>query len=159
MRLGLRLLFAFLALPSVWAQDAKSVYHAADREPTPTETLILEYFNRFRANPKAEFDLIAPMEGIDWKMFKDEMMALTKAPPLVFNLELLDAARKHSHYMILNGQVHEESAEKSGFTGITPTDRVKASGYQSYGAAENIYLGIKDAWSSHWGFVVDFGKN
>ena len=48
-----------LALP-LGAQDSKGPYEAPDREPTPEETLILEYMNRFRANPVAEMEIIAP---------------------------------------------------------------------------------------------------
>ena len=141
---------------------AQAVYEAPQREPTPEETQILEYMNRFRADPSAEADLIAPPDrkdmGVDWKMFREEMKKLKPMPPLVFNLELLDSARKHSYYMIHNGLGHTEVAGKTGFTGVTPVDRVKAAGYKGGGGAENAYAGSQGAWSSHWGFVVDFGE-
>jgi hypothetical protein len=140
---------------------SQAVYEAPQREPTPEETQILEYMNRFRADPSAEADLIAPPErkdlGVDWKMFREEMKKLKPMPPLVFNLELLDSARKHSYYMIHNGLTHTEDPGKKGFTGATPGDRVKAAGYRGGGGAENAYAGSQGAWSSHWGFVVDFG--
>jgi len=37
-------------------------YVAANPEPTPEETLMVEYLNRFRADPKAEAERIAPRE-------------------------------------------------------------------------------------------------
>lgn len=139
----------------------QDVYAAPDREPSADETLILEYMNRFRADPSAEADLIAPPGrkdmGVDWKMFRDEMKALKPAPPLVFNLELLDSARKHSYYMIFNGLGHVEEAGKKGFTGVGFGDRAKAAGYRGFAGAENAYAQSGGAWSSHWGFVVDFG--
>ena len=138
------------------------VYEAPFREPTAEETLILEYMNRFRADPSAEADLIAPPDrkdlGVDWKMFRDEMKALKPKPPLVFNLELLDAARKHSHYMTLHGLGHDEVPGRPGFTGASPGDRMKAAGYKGFGAAENAFRDSGGPWHSHWGFVVDHGE-
>jgi hypothetical protein len=158
--LGLAVSFLFLA-QAQGAQAQKAPYEAPDREPTPAETLILEYLNRFRANPSAEADLIAPPDrkdlGVDWKMFRDEMKALKPAPPLVFNLDLLDAARKHSYYMTLNGLGHVEAPGKPGFYGATPGDRIKLSGYRSGGAGEDAFAESGGPWDSHWGFVVDFG--
>jgi hypothetical protein len=157
MKHALRMMFLAACAPALAAQDGKGVTQAADREPTPAEVQILEYMNRFRANPQAEFDLIPRKENVDWKMFRDEMMALTPAPPLVFNLELLDAARKHSHYMNLNGQFHDEDPAKAGFTGASGGDRMKKAGYSAQGWGENIYANIEGAWYSHQGFVVDWG--
>ena len=140
---------------------AQAVYEAPSREPTPEETQILEYLNRFRSDPSAEADLIAPPErkdmGVDWKMFREEMKALKKMPPLVFNLDLLDSARKHSYYMIHNGLTHVEEPGKKGFVAASFGDRCKAAGYKGGPSGENAYAGSEGAWSSHWGFVVDFG--
>lgn len=140
---------------------AQAVYEAPFREPTPEETLILEYMNRFRADPSAEADLIAPPgrndRGVDWKMFRDEMKQLKKMPPLVFNLDLLDAARKHSYYMIHNGLGHVEEAGKTGFVAAGFGDRCKAAGYKGGPSGENAFKDSGGAWDSHWGFVVDYG--
>lgn len=156
----MRTAFLFV-LGLAFPQAAADVYRAPDREPTPEETLILEYMNRFRADPSAEADLIAPPDrkdmGVDWKMFRDEMKALKPAPPLVFNLELLDSARKHSYYMIHNGLGHVEEAGKRGFTGEGFGDRAKAAGYKGFAGAENAFAQSGGAWHSHWGFVVDYG--
>ncbi len=149
-----------LALP-LGAQDSKGPYEAPDREPTPEETLIVELMNRFRANPSAEADLIAPPGksggGVDWKMFRDEMKALKPMPPVVFNLDLLDASRKHSYYMIHNGLTHDEVAGKVGFYGASPGDRIKLSGFKGGGWAENAFAGSGGPLDSHNGFLVDAG--
>jgi hypothetical protein len=149
-----------LALPLA-AQDSKGPYEPPDREPTPEETLIVELMNRFRANPSAEADLIAPPGktggGVDWKMFRDEMKALKPMPPIVFNLDLLDAARKHSYYMIHNGLSHDETPGKVGFYGAGPGDRIKLSGFKGAGWAENAFAGSGGPLDSHDGFLVDAG--
>ncbi|HVR86644.1 MAG TPA: CAP domain-containing protein [Planctomycetota bacterium] len=159
----MRRLAAFLvtlALPLA-AQDSKGPYEPPDREPTPEETLIVELMNRFRANPSAEADLIAPPGktggGVDWKMFRDEMKALKPMPPIVFNLDLLDAARKHSYYMIHNGLTHDETPGKVGFYGAGPADRIKLSGFKGGGWAENAFAGSGGPLDSHTGFLVDAG--
>ncbi|HYE05735.1 MAG TPA: CAP domain-containing protein [Planctomycetota bacterium] len=152
-----------LALPAVLAAE---VYQAPSPEPTPDEVLILEYMNRFRADPAADALRIAPPGGqvdgvygdVDFDMFRREMQALTPSPPLVFNLQLLDAARKHSWYMVHNGLGHSEEAGKTGFVGVDPGTRCAAAGYTGGGGAENCYAQTRDAWFSHIGFVVDFGK-
>jgi hypothetical protein len=145
-----------LALP-----QAKGPYEPPDREPTSEETLILEYMNRFRANPVAEMEIIAPPNksggGVDWKMFRDEMRQLKPMPPLVFNLDLLDAARKHSYYMVYNGLGHDEAPGKPGFYGAGPGDRIKLSGFKGGGWAENAFAGSPGPWGSHEGFIVDGG--
>lgn len=138
-------------------------YVAPHRGPTPDETLILELMNRFRSDPSAECDLILKAvrerrgPRVDWKMFEKEMKALKPAPPLVFNLELLDAARKHSWYMIRNGLGHDETPGRPGFTGASPGDRIRRAGYAGRGAAENAFASSGGAWPSHWGFIVDAG--
>jgi hypothetical protein len=151
---------ALLALP-LGAQDSKGPYEAPDREPTPEETLIVELMNRFRANPSAEADLIAPPGksggSVDWKMFRDEMKQLKPMPPVVFNLDLLDAARKHSYYMIHNGLTHDEVAGKVGFYGASPGERIKLSGFKGGGWAENAFAGSGGPLDSHNGFLVDAG--
>jgi hypothetical protein len=153
----LGLLGVGLLASALTAQDARRTPAAPDREPTPVETQILELMNRLRAKPHAEADLIPPKEGVDWKMFREEMMALSPAPPLVFNLDLLDAARHHSHYMTLNGQSHDEDPAKAGFTGVNGGDRIKKTGYAGLGWGENIFNDVESAWYSHQGFVVDWG--
>jgi hypothetical protein len=142
-------------------KPAKGVYENSDREPTAAETLMLEFLNRFRADPSAEADRIAPAGksggGVDWNMFRSEMKALKPAQPVVFNLELLDAARKHSHYMVLNTMTHVEEADKTGFWGASFGDRCTKSGYKGFAGGEDCFRDAGDPWGCHSGFVVDAG--
>ena len=155
--------FALLSASSLCG--AENVYKPASPEPTPEETLILELLNRFRANPQAELEWIAPKGGkprqswggVDWEMFRKEMSALKAAPPLVFNLQILDAARKHSHYMVLNGMTHVEEAGKPGFQGASFGERCKKAGYAGFPGAENCFLDSSGPEGSHVGFIVDSG--
>jgi hypothetical protein len=156
------LMLALLASASASA----SVYQAEDPEPTPEETLILELINRFRADPSAEADLLIAYKksgqgrfvNVDWDMFASEMKALKKAPPLVFDLRLLDAARKHSHYMILNELTHVEESGKPGFVAEGFGARVKAAGFKGGAGGENCFRDASNPTFSHFGFTVDFGR-
>lgn len=145
---------------------AAEVYRAPDPTPTPEEVLLLELINRFRANPSAEADFIAPKSGeapvrippdVDLEMFRRETKALRPSPPLVFNLRVLDAARKHSFYMIKNGMTHNEQQGREGFTGVGPQDRMQAAGYPATACAENCFAEARDPLYSHIGFIVDWG--
>lgn len=156
--------FAILALVPAIALAVDDVYQAPSPEPTPEETLILELMNRFRADPGKEAQWIIDtygkgdtVMGADAKMFLKECQALTPKPPLVFNLQLLDSARKHSYYMVHNGLGHDEEPGKRGFTGRSPFDRMKAAGYAGGGGAENAFAGSNGPQHSHAGFIVDFG--
>ncbi|MBA3698975.1 MAG: hypothetical protein H0W78_08985 [Planctomycetes bacterium] len=112
---------AMLLVP--WSFLAAEVYQAPSPEPTPAETLILELMNRFRADSRAETEWIIKtyanggdkVMGADAKMFHDECSQLKPMPPLVFNLNLLDSARKHSFYMIHNGLGNVEERGKRSF--------------------------------------------
>ncbi len=138
------------------------VYQAPSPEPTPEETLLLEYINRARADPAAEGKRILEsrirIQGdVDKAMFEREMAALEPAPPLVFNLALLDAARKHAHYMILNEQGHDQEQGKPGFTGKSMSDRIRAAGYKGGSMAENAFRTGDNPWQAHAAFEVDWG--
>jgi len=156
-------LFTFLfLLPAILSAGE---YRAPSPEPTPIETLMVEYMNRFRADPKAEANRIAPpgpkkgRRGVDLGMFRKETSALPKAPPVVINLNLLKAARKHSHYQILNGMTHTQSPGKPGFTGKSFGERCKKAGYQGRPRSENCFRDARGAWVAHSGFIVDAGPD
>lgn len=145
---------------------ADNVYQAPSPEPTAEETLILEFINRCRADPKADAERIAPAgkeprmpssTTIDFAMFRSEMAAIKPAPPLVFDLRLLDAARKHSHYMTMHGLGHDEDPAKPGYTGRSFSERAKAAGFSGGGGGENCFAKAPDPWGSHVGFIVDWG--
>lgn len=141
--------------------EKKGVYVAPDPEPTPEETLILEYINRGRGDPKADAARMAPpgkkIRGVDLDMFRKEMSEIKPSSPLVFNLDLLKVARRHAHYQILNGQGHDESPQKKGFTGKNPGERVLAVGYRYRGVAENVFVHGRSPWQAYAEFVVDRG--
>jgi hypothetical protein len=160
----MRLSACFLLTLSLAAAD--NVYQAPSPEPTAEETLILEFINRCRADPKADADRIAPAGSeprlpsstvIDFAMFRAEMATIKPGPPLVFDLRLLDAARKHSHYMTMHGLTHDEDPAKPGFTGRSFSERAKAAGFSGGGGGENCFATAPDPWGSHVGFIVDWG--
>jgi uncharacterized protein YkwD len=143
------------------ADDPPGAYKAESPEPTAAETLILEYVNRCRLNPAEDALRCAQTAGVpgnvDYNMFKQEMLDAKPAPPLVFDLALLKAARWHSYYQIINGQKHEEEAGKQGFTGATPGERTRLAGFSCGYVGENIFRTAKDLWYCHAAFVVDWG--
>jgi len=91
-------------------------------------------------------------------MFRTETSALPSVPPVVINLELLDAARRHSHYQILNGMTHEQDPGKPGFTGKTFSERDKKAGYKGMPRSENCFRDAPNPWGAHSGFIVDAGS-
>ncbi len=154
-----------LLLPALCVA-AEGVYLAPSPEPTPEETLILELINRCRADPKGDGERIAPAGAeprlpsattIDFPMFRAEMAAIAASAPLVFDLRLVEAARKHSHYMILHGLGHDEDPAKPGYSGRDGSARATAAGWGRGGAAENCFRDAGDALGSHIGFIVDWG--
>ena len=168
-RLRLAVCLAIAILTSAISQSrlaadgggASGGYQPPSPEPTPWETLILEYINRCRANPAADAERCIATKrvpgSVDVDMFRREMNAEKPAPPMFFDLSLLKAARAHSYYQIVNEQTHTETEGKPGFTGVTPSDRVRAAGFTG-GSAENIFRDARDPWYSHAGFVVDWGE-
>jgi hypothetical protein len=148
----------------VSAAAQNGVYQAPSREPTPEEVLVLELINRFRADPAGEAERVLASaargpDSIDRAMFKREMEALKPAPPLVFNLKLLDAARKHSHYMILNELTHVEVKGRPGFVAADMGRRIGLAGYEGGLAGENCFRDADSVLESHVGFVIDWGSD
>lgn len=133
----------------------------ASEGPTPEEVLILEYMNRFRADPTAEADLILEKgvrPNLDKAKFRSEVVQLPPVNPLVFNMQLVDACRKHSQYMIYNQMTHNQKPGNQGFVAVHFHERAKLSGYPGP-RAENCFRDASDAWGSHVGFVVDYGTD
>jgi uncharacterized protein YkwD len=134
------------------ASAAAEVYQPPDREPSPEEILILELINRFRLDPVGEAQRLNFTDRVG-----DEMKKMKPLPPLVMNLELLDAARKHSYYMILNTLTHVEEAGKPGFYGAGFGERAGKSGFKGFAQAENCFRDPGDAYGSHAGFAHSDG--
>ncbi|TVR44783.1 MAG: CAP domain-containing protein [Planctomycetota bacterium] len=150
--------------------SASEVYQAPHPEPTAEEVAIVELMNRFRADPVTEGQLILDATDlpsyfwrqsnlvVDKQMYLEEVQALNPAPPLVFDLDALKAARLHSHYMIINDhQSHQQDPGRSGFTGRSFSDRLKAAGFSGSPGGENIFRNAGNAWQSHAAFIIDFG--
>ena len=142
------------------------VYQPPSPEPTDNEVAILELMNRFRTDPVGEADRILQSKdlpsyfwrGVDKAMFEREVKALKPTPPLVFDLNASLSARHHSHYMIINNaQGHVQDPSKPGYTGKSPSDRMKYAGFRGASVGENAYLTPRNPWLSHAGFIVDFG--
>jgi hypothetical protein len=138
-------------------------------EPTAEEVQLLALHNRFRADPAGEAERIAPgaaglpdlarhifASKVDWALFHQEMKAIAPMPPLVFNLQLQDAARRHSAYMVPNGLGHDEVVGKPGFFAATQGERIRLCGYET-GGSENAYRADADPWHAQRAFLVDWG--
>ena len=102
------------------------IMRSSSPEPTALETLLLEFVNRSCVDPAADGLRIAPPDvekgsdipaSVDLAMFRHEMIKIKPTHPLVFNLELLEAARRHSHYQDIHGQGHKEESGQPGFFG------------------------------------------
>jgi len=158
---GLACCFLLAASCLGQSKDSAGVYQAPSPEPTAAETQILEYINRCRANPAQEGTSIRGNKRIpktvDLDMFQLEMSKATPAPPLVFDLALLKAARRHSWYQIKHGQGHDEDPDLDRFTGASPSERARKAGFSGRGSSENVFLTARDPLHSHVGFVVDWG--
>jgi hypothetical protein len=144
------------------ADDPPGAYKAESPEPSPAETLILEYVNRCRLDPAEDAIRCLQTAGVpntvDFNMFKQEMLDAKPAPPLVFDLTLLKAARWHSYYQILNGQTHDEEQGKKGYTGQSLSERIRLAGFTDARAGENIFRTAKNLWYCHAAFVIDWGQ-
>lgn len=152
-----------LVLTAASTARADDVYQPPDPEPTAEETLLLEYINRLRADPDADGARIEAEPGaqserreIDWPLFRKEMKACKPAPPLVMNLKLLLAARRHAYYLAVNDKRgHVEEGALKGFTGEKMPDRVVEVGYRWTSWYENVYVAASP-WDVHAAFVTDF---
>jgi hypothetical protein len=152
-----------LCLAAGAAHGVERIYTPRDPEPTPEETLLLEYINRFRMDPAGEAARVKKDPGahaerrqIDWELFARELAAEEPVAPVVMNLDLLLAARRHAYYLAVNDKRgHVEESELDGFTGVKMPERVVEAGYRWTAWRENVYA-APDPWSVHAGFVVDF---
>lgn len=135
-------------------------------EPTAEETYILELINRCRSEPSKNARRMINLpkqltKKLNFDLFLSEMDALKPQPPIVFNLKLIQAARNHCNYALINNiQSHYETTGKKGFTGKKPTDRIDHVGETYTSAAENIgLLAVKpyySPWFNHMAFVIDW---
>ena len=122
--------------------DPPGAYKADSPEPTPLETLMLEYINRCRANPAEDAVALLPRaRGCPpaWTSTCSSGRCVAKpAPPLVFDLALLKAARWHSYYQVCNEAGARGGAGEAGVHGPDSCrDRITLAGFTGGAVGEN----------------------
>ncbi|XAL98918.1 CAP domain-containing protein [Phycisphaeraceae bacterium D3-23] len=145
------------------AEEGAGVEPAAGPSAEAVESLV--YINALRADPAREAFAIAGLSRrafdipayVAMDLFVDELLAAQPAPPLVFDVRLVDAATKHSEYMIEHGQGHVEDPARAGFTGERHPQRIAAAGYDAWMSCENVFVAALNAHQGHVGFVIDWG--
>jgi Ca2+-binding RTX toxin-like protein len=112
---------------------------------TPQEQLMLELINRARMDPNGEATRygIALNEGLAAGTISSASKQVLAGADT-----LAAAADNHAKWMLVNNNmVHNETGGTSGFTGVTPGDRMTAAGYHFDGPAwwngENIAVAGK----------------
>ena len=101
-------------------------------QPTSFDQYMLELINQARANPAA----MASKLGIDLNQGLSAGTISTAAKqPLAFNLDLIDAAHKHSAWMLST-----DTFSHTGVGGSDPSARMKAEGYSGSTWGENIAI-------------------
>lgn len=118
------------------------------RQPTVYEVLVLELVNRARFNPEAEAD------RYNMDLNEDNNgtpISPARKPPLAFNLELIEAARVHSEWM-LDANVFSHEGEG----GSSPNDRMVEAGYNSN---DNFVAGENIAWSGSSNDNIDLTRS
>jgi serralysin len=101
-------------------------------QPTANDQYMLELINQARANPAA----MASKLGIDLNHGLSAGTISTAAKqPLAFNQDLIDAAHKHSVWMLST-----DTFSHTGAGGSDPSARMKAEGYTGSSWGENIAI-------------------
>jgi uncharacterized protein YkwD len=90
----------------------------------------------------------------------NDYRAIAGVPPVERQTTIVQAAQNHANYYLQNLNdssawsygVHGEVADKPGYTGQWPTDRVRATGYTHFGGASEVmhYLGNPTASVDSW---------
>lgn len=155
------LLAAVVPVPAAFLPAALRVYSIG--EPTGEEQQYLEWINRARANPAAEAqrwrattdpDVLAAYAafGVEVNLMAAQISALAPAPPLAFNAQLLEAARRHTRDQFNGGfQSHV------GSDGSNPGSRITAAGYAWSTCGENVYAAARSVAHGQAAFEVDWG--
>lgn len=139
--------------------------------PTNLEQEMLEWVNRFRADPGGEFNryftstspVQSPIPGVasavtgfnvNLNLLKTELAALTPAAPLAWHSALNDAALGHNQKMIAQDrQEHVLPGEQDVGTRIT------AAGYTNWNTyGENIFAYATSVAYAQAGFIIDWGS-
>ncbi|MGI9240194.1 MAG: CAP domain-containing protein, partial [Verrucomicrobiales bacterium] len=127
----------------------------------------MELINRARANPAAEGELLAAQAlsetsvysdayafGTQLSLMKAEMAAISPAPPLSFNENLISVARTHNNNMLtVNQQTHFSSSSIYHYQ-----QRMDRGGYVWSQAGENIFASALNVREAHASFEIDWGS-
>jgi serralysin len=119
--------------------------------PTAQDQYMLELLNRARLNPQAEANRYPLLGGDLNEGLPTGTIPTTAKQPLAFNLNLFNAAKSHSEWMLATDIFdHVEGVNGSTVgTGITLKDRAVAAGYTGGTLGENI------AWSGTTAPTID----
>lgn len=133
-------------------------------DPSGREQEALEYINRMRTNPAAEYNLLVNSGNADVDSAIDffnvnlatlqtQWNSLVAAPPLAWNESLYNAAADHTQLMLDNNQQsHQLPGEPTLGTRIT------SAGYNWSNVGENVYASAKSVFHAHAGFAIDWGN-
>jgi hypothetical protein len=162
---------AFAAEPARPARAAGTTLYSIG-QPTADEQLYLELLNRTRADALTEAlrlanttnpDILAAYQffGVDRQKFVDDTAGYPAVQPVSFEARIMEAARGHSAWMLVNGIQAHDQTDPPGSTNIvnTLTDRLKAAGYFPFSAGgESVYTAAENPEHGHAGFEVDWGN-
>lgn len=132
--------------------------------PTGREQELMEYLNRFRANPVAEYNLVANSSdatvngaiaffSVNKAVLLQQFNALKAVPPLAWNAALTTAALAHNNAMLsADEQTHQAPGEPD-----LPA-RVNTAGYTGWAnIGENVYAYSTSTFYAHAAFAIDWG--
>lgn len=163
------LLICSMLLLSAGAVDAdQQLYDQGD--PTAQEQYMLELINRARAHPADEGVTLAKSKDqwvrdeygffdVDLGQVQRDFKTYAAQPPLAFNENLINLARKHSNYMIdVNMQTHYETDSSDPYyTGYDVPSRLKTVFPFVELCTENVYTAVFDPDQAHAAFLVEWG--
>jgi uncharacterized protein YkwD len=95
--------------------------------PNAHEQLMLELINRARANPNAEVQRNPQVDTLNEGLATGTITTAAKQP-LAFSVPLIDAARRHSQWML-----DTDTFSHTGVNGSNPGQRMQAAGYSFTG--------------------------
>jgi hypothetical protein len=131
--------------------------------PSAREQQMLEWVNRFRANPSAEMtrllqsgdaDVASALRvfDVDLDILRQQWKTLSPSPPLAWSDALHQAALSHDRAMLgADLQTHQVPGEPS------LGQRLINAGYAYALAGENVFAYAKSPLHAHAGFAIDWG--
>lgn len=133
--------------------------------PSGREQEALEYINRMRLSPVAEYDLLVNSTDsgvnsaityfkVNKTTLRSQFNQLVAVPPLAWNAALTTAAFNHNNAMLA---ADEQSHQVAGEASLS--SRASSAGYANYSTVgENVYAYAENAFHAHAGFAIDWGS-